>query len=130
MKLKVWYGLRKLTAKAVRKPSIIVMFENSEYWKNENYAKRAMEIVYVRYQTDDEKKDAEGCSRCLSVYEIFFLDDKRFKKSPELAIQYNFQSDSNNVSEEERTEIARKLRERIYKFYNIKEPEGVQLNLF
>lgn len=130
MKLRVWYGLRKLTAKAIRKPSIIVMFENSQYWKNEGYVKRAMEIIHVRHQSDDEKKDAEGCSRVLSAYELFFMDDKRYKKSPELAIQANFNADSNNVSEEERILIAEKLRARIYDFYGVTEPDSVQLNLF
>lgn len=130
MELRVWYGLRKLTPKIVKKPSIIVIFENSYLWKNEISVKQKMKVLHTRFQTEDEMADAEYSNRVFTIYEMKFLHDKRYQKSPELAIQNNFLVDSNNVTEQERLIIADKLRKEIYNFYNIIEPKEVQLQIF
>ena len=127
MKLRVWYGLRKLTTKAVKKPAIVIVYENSWYWKNEDRINQAMKVIYTRYQTEQEASDAHN-SRYTYIYYELFLEDKHFKKSPELAIQYNSYSDRKQVSEEERELIASKIRAEIYKFYNIQEPDSVPIN--
>ncbi len=129
MKLKVYYGLRKLTKKAIRRPSILVIFENTEYHKNQWYVDRAMVVLHTRYQTEGEMEDAKYVNRILSSYEIF-LDDKVIKGDPERAILLNFEKDSKNVSEKERLLIADKIREKIYSFYNLKPIDNRQLSLF
>ena len=51
-----------------------------------------------------------------------FLDDKRYKGSAEFAIRQNLLADKNNVSKSELEEIANKLRNEVYRFYDVKEP--------
>lgn len=128
--LKVYYGLIKLTEKAVKKPSILVAFEDESSPLNEDWISRRMKILHIREQTKMESLDSKKSNRMFTFFEMFFLHDKRFKNSPELAIQHNFNADSNNVSFEERTIIAQKIRSEIYKFYNIFEPNEIQLTLF
>lgn len=127
-KLRVWYGLRKLTAKVVRRPSIIIVYENSWHWKNDENIKKMMKVVHTRFQTEQEVSDACKHNRMYSVWELY-LNDKRFKKSPELAIRQNSYEDRTQVSEVERNLIADKLRAEVYKFYNLQEPQGLQLCL-
>lgn len=127
--LRVWYGLRKLTPTVVKKPSIIVAFENGYLWKNENSIKRMMKILHCRFQTEQELEDCNMSSRVFSIWEIY-LNDKKFNGDIERAIEFNYQCDSNNVSEQERIEIANKIRNEIYDFYNIKPKNKVQMELF
>jgi len=129
MKLRVWYGLRKLTEKVVKKPSIIIVFENEYTWKNEESVKRMMKVLHTRYQTEDEMKDAEGGTRVFTIWEIF-LQDRKFDGDVEKAIAYNRQCDINNVKEIELDEIENKIRKEIYDFYNIKKRTKNQLRLF
>lgn len=129
-KLRVWYGLRRLTAKAVKKPSIIVIFENAYMAKNEASINQKMKVLHERYQTEAEMVDVENCNRVFTVYEMQFLDNKFYKKSPLLAIENNFKADQNHVSLEERTLIKEKLLNEVYKFYNIQEPSELQLQFF
>ena len=128
-KLRVWYGLRKFTPTVVKKPSIIICFENGYLWKNENSVKRMMKILYCRFQTEQEIQDCKMSSRVFSIWEIY-LNDKKFNGDIERAIEFNFQCDSNNVSEEERYQIADKIRNEIYDFYNIKPKSKIQMELF
>ncbi|GIM53735.1 hypothetical protein [Capnocytophaga cynodegmi] len=119
MKLRVWYGLTKLTKKIVKKPSIRVVFENGWYWKNEDIVKRQMQVLHTRYQSENEMKDAENSRTYLTMYELYIFHDKRFKGDPERAILQNYADDVGNVSDEERELIANKFRDEIYTFYNI-----------
>ena len=130
MKLRVWYGLRKLTEKAVKKPSIIVIYENAYMTKNEVSVNQKIKVLHTRFQTEAEMIDVENCNRVFTVYEMQFLNEKSYKKSPQFAIECNFKADENHVSIEERTEIKEKLLREIYKFYNITEPKECQLELF
>lgn len=130
-KLKVYYGLRKLTAKAVRKPSIIVVFENANnnMRKNEKAINRLMYKVHERFQTQGEGFDADQSNRMFTVYEIF-LEDRNIQGDPERAIKLNFLQDANNVSLQERQLIAEKIRAEIYNFYHIQQKNNKQLRLF
>jgi hypothetical protein len=128
-KLRVWYGLRKLTKKAVRKPSIIVVFENSFSVKNHEKIIQKMNVLHTRYQTKEEDESGRGGNRMFTSFEMFFLDDKKFKKSPLKAIEFNYECDSNHVSKIEREEIKTKLLKEIYHFYGIKEPRPPQLEI-
>lgn len=119
-KLNVWYGLRKLTPTAVRKPSIVVAFENEYTPRNEPTVNRLMKVLHTRWQTAEELQDCGLHSRTLSVYEIYFLHDKKFNGDIEKAIEFNSLADNKHVSEEERNEIANKIRSEIYDYYNIK----------
>lgn len=129
-KLRVWYGLRRLTAKAIKKPSIIVIFENEYMAKNEAAINQKMKVLHTRFQTEAEMQDSENCTRVFHVYEMMFLDNKVYKKSPLLAIEHNFKADANHVSLEERTIIKEKLLREVYRFYGITEPKELQLQLF
>lgn len=128
-KLRVWYGLRKLTPKVVKRPSITIVFENGYLWKNEASVNRMMKVLHCRFQTKEEMQDSDKCTRVFSVWEIY-LNDKKFNGDIERAIEFNYQCDSNNVSELERFEIANKIRNEIYDFYNIKPKNKVQMELF
>lgn len=128
--LRVWYGLRRLTEKAVKKPSIIVIFENEYMTKNEASVNQKMKVLHTRFQTEAEMKDADNCNRVFTVYEMQFFDNKAYKKSPLFAIESNFKADVNHVSEQERTTIKEKLLKEVYQFYGITEPAERQLELF
>ena len=69
-----------------------------------------MNVVYVREQTEGEKKGVENAIRMFTEYSVF-MDDKKFKGSLNLALIFNSEADKNNVSLEERTLIMQKLRE-------------------
>ena len=71
MRLRVWYGLRKLTKKAVKKPAIVIVYENSWYWKNEDRINQAMKVIYTRYQTEQEASDAPNSRYTYIYYELF-----------------------------------------------------------
>lgn len=129
-KLRVWYGLRRLTAKAIKKPSIIVIFENEYMAKNEASVNQKMKVLHERYQTEAEMIDVENCNRVFTVYEMQFFDNKTYKNSPLLAAENNFKADANHVSLEERTIIKEKLLNEVYRFYGITEPKELQLQLF
>lgn len=129
-KLRVWYGLRRLTEKAVKKPSIIVIYENAYMSKNEASVNQKMKVLHTRFQTEAEMIDVENCNRVFTVYEMQFFDNKAYKKSPLFAIEQNFKADENHVSLEERTMIKEKLLREVYQFYGITEPTERQLELF
>lgn len=130
MRLRVWYGLRRLTEKAVKKPSIIVIYENAYMSKNEASVNQKMKVLHARFQTESEMIDVENCNRVFTVYEMQFLDNRVYKKSPLFAIEQNFKADENHVSLEERTTIKEKLLKEVYQFYGITEPKELQLDLF
>ena len=82
--------------------------------------------VYIRYQTEEEKKDIEFCTRILSEDSIF-LDSKEAKGSLEKVLHINFIADSKQVSQEVREEIRDKLRkEFLLNHRNYKEPKAFQ----
>ena len=110
-RLRVFYGWNKVN-KIRKKEAISVIFENDTQREERTmkFINRMMEVVYVRNQTEDEKKDADGSARSYTEYSLF-LEEKHFQGSLELALRCNFESDKNNVSEEERETIRKKLRE-------------------
>lgn len=111
--LKVYYGWRKLTKKAVRRPQLLVLYENSDgnYERKSNVLHRMMpKITHVRNQSEKETEDAYYKNREFTSYG-FFIDDRKIKGDIEIALQLNFEADSNHVSTEEREEIRNKLRE-------------------
>jgi len=127
--LKAYYGLRKLTKKAIRRPSIIVVFENGKSSKNIIRINQMMKILHVRNQTKQELTDAKVCNRMFTVYEMF-LHDKKYKNDPEKAIEHNYMADKNHVSEQERLKIKEAIQSEIYSFYDINAKPKKQLQLF
>lgn len=128
-RLRVFYGWSRVN-KIRKKEAISVVFENDcqPDERTMKFINRMMNVVYIRDQTEDEKKDAEGAFRMFTEYSIF-LDDKRFQRSLELALKYNFESDKNNVPEEERETIRKKLRKHYLSLHpGYKEPT-VQLEI-
>lgn len=109
--LRVFYGWARIN-KIRKKEAISVVFENEEQReeKTMRFIKKMMDVVYVRLQTEDEKKGADKATRMFSEYSLF-MADKHFKGSLELALKHNSEADANNVSPEERELIKQKLRE-------------------
>lgn len=110
-RLRVFYGWAKVN-KIRKKEAISVVFENNSQREERTmrFINKMLDVVYVREQTDNEKIGVEKAVRMFTEYSVF-LNDKRVQGSLELALKYNSESDSNNVSEEERELIASKLRE-------------------
>lgn len=110
-RLRVFYGWCKVN-KIRKKEAISVIFENDSQPEERTmkFINRMMNVVYVRDQTEEEKMDAEGHARSFTEYSLF-LEEKHFQGSLELVLRCNFESDKNNVSEDERETIRKKLRE-------------------
>lgn len=110
-RLRVFYGWAKVN-KIRKKEAISVVFENDcqREERTMRFINKMMDLVYVRDQTDDEKKGTENAIRMFTEYSVF-LSDKRFNGSLELALKSNSEADRNNVSEEERETIKTKLRD-------------------
>ena len=129
-RLKVYYGWRKLS-KTIKRESLTVIFLNDttgpRIGKDDNDGvTRFINIAHCRWQTEDEMRDAKCFNRIYSVYEIF-MDDKHIQGSLELALQINYNSDRNHVSEDERKLIRDKLRESYMNVHpDYKEPCGQQ----
>jgi hypothetical protein len=119
--LKVYYGYAYLN-NTIKHRSLRVLFENERHnpMRNDVFIKKALKVVYERYQTEGEMSDCELCSRIFSCYELF-IDKKPFYGDIDKVLQTNFESDSNNVSVEERQEIRAKLRKAYFEHYGIKE---------
>lgn len=128
--LRVFYGWARL-GKIRKKEAISVIFENDRM-REERTMKaitKYQDTVYVRQQTPDEKRDAEGAIRMFTEFSVF-LSDKRIKGSLQRALQENTEADRKNVSKKELKEIANKLRDAFLESHpNYKEPM-LQLNLF
>lgn len=128
--LRVFYGWARL-GKIRKKEAISVIFENDRMREERTMKAIAkyQDTVYVRQQTLDEKRDAEGATRMFTEFSVF-LSDKRIKGSLQRALQQNSEADRKNVSQKELAEIANKLREAYLESHpDYKEPM-LQLNLF
>lgn len=146
--LRVWYGWAKLN-KVRKREAISVIFENGKQSseRTDGFIRKMQNTVYVRYQTDEEAKDAVSKSRMFTEYNIF-MDDKAIRNSLDFALWENSEADANNVSANERAVIEAKLRtaymsaHRLYKEpnpnfakiqifkYSHKVTEPIQLELF
>lgn len=108
--LRVFYGWTKL-GKVRKKEAISVIFENER--QREERTMRAIakyqDTVYVREQSKQEEKGAEGINRVFTEYSIFLLD-KQIKGSLAKALKVNSDADKHNVSLEERNKIEAALR--------------------
>lgn len=126
MKLKVFYGYAKLTKKVMKKAQLVVYFENEYSSDSEKWINRRMFVVYSRYQTEDEMKDAEGINRRYTMYG-YFIDDKPFYGDIEKVLEKNMLADSKNVLKSELIEIREKLRTAYYLVYHRKPIQNRQL---
>ena len=110
--LRVFYGWSKVN-KIQEKEAISVIFENDRGRdeRTMRFINKMMDVVYVREQTDREKKGVEDAIRMFTEYSIF-MNDKKIKGSLEKALRYNSEADKNNISSKERELIMQKLRER------------------
>lgn len=113
MALLVWYGVSKIN-KIRKKRAIEVMYENDNSTRDRtlNLVNRMIHIAYVRDQTKEEEKDAKYVNRVLTTFTMFIDEKKTFGGSLEKAIEHNSQAEVNNVSEEERQNIADALRKK------------------
>ena len=108
-KLRVYYGWARLN-KIRKREAISIVFENCQQNGEhaEKFLKRMQDTVFVRFQTDEEAKDAEGVNRMYTEFSIF-LDHKNIKGSRQAALMENHNADSHHVSENIRDEIRDKL---------------------
>ena len=108
--LRVWYGWAKLN-KIRKREAISVIFENGKQSseRTDGFIRKMQNTVYVRYQTDEEAKDAESKSRMFTEYNTF-MNDKAIRNSLDFALWVNSEADANNVSAKERAVIEEKLR--------------------
>ena len=131
--LPVYYGRAKLN-KIAKREALTVIFLNGYAGPRigkdgHDGVTRFIEICAMRYQTEDEVKDAEFSNRIYSVYNIF-MDDKAIKGSLDAALRANYEADSKNVSEKERKSIREKLKSVFMKNHpDYREPTGFQLQL-
>ncbi len=127
--LRVFYGWAKI-GKIRKKEAISVIFEN-DHMREERTLRavnKYQETVYVRSQTDEEKKDAQYSTRMFTEYSIF-LDDKKIKGSLELALRANSDADKNHISEDMRSEISNALRSHFLLHHSSYKEPIVQLTL-
>ena len=87
-----------------------------------------MHVVYWRYQTKEEAKDADKSNRIFHLYSMFF---EKYKFDIEFLLSENSKADENHVSKDERELIKELLRNKIKELYpqyvtDIKKP--IQLN--
>lgn len=110
-RLKVYYGWTKVN-KIRKREAISVIFENeSGAGEHSRYSKtlhKLQDTVFVRYQTEDEAKDAAAHNRVFTEYSIF-LDDKTINGDLQKALNANEEADKNNVSKEMSLEIRNAL---------------------
>lgn len=127
----VYYGFSKLTKKAVRKRSVVIQYANTKLYNNERqqkYINQKMQIVYFRFQTEEEAKfcGTPESTRSWTKWE-YFVDDKRWYGNLDAVLDDNFKAESENVSVEEREKIREALKnnfEKHYKQYKTKRNES------
>ena len=111
-KLKVYYGWAKI-GNVRKKRSLSVMFENEVQGCRSDRGQRCLktiqEIVFERYQTEEEEMDARQQNRIFTEY-CLFLDEKPIKGSLEKCLQINNEADRNHVSKAMRNRIEEALR--------------------
>lgn len=117
--LRVFYGLAKLTPKIVKKPSVLVMYENEYNTQNDKFVNQKMEVVYVRNQTIDEIIAGKFANRTFTRYE-YFINEKPWSGDIEAIFFDNFMADENHVEKDQRNEIRDMLNKRIKTFYKNK----------
>jgi len=92
-RLQVWYGLRKLTKKVVKKKSLCCIYENSYFHKNQTAVNRAIHVFYKRDQTPSEKIAAAYSTNMRTLYFAeYCLDNKKFKGDIEKCINAFFRT--------------------------------------
>lgn len=108
-KLRVYYGWARIN-KIRKREAISVIFENCQQngQHAERFIKRMQDTVYVRFQTEEEAKDAEGINRMYTEYAIF-MDHKNIRGNLNAALTENHIADANHVPENIRDEIRKKL---------------------
>ncbi|MGG7468704.1 hypothetical protein [Chryseobacterium arthrosphaerae] len=122
-RLRVFYGVSKLN-KILKKRALTVMFENDTCGlpeDNERKVSKWMHIVYVRFQTIDEKQDAIYRHKMFTTYQSF-IDEKPWKGDFKAVLHNNYLADENHVSEKERLIIKEKLGHALRTFYDLEVP--------
>lgn len=127
-RLRVWYGWARQN-KIRKKEAISVIFENEQgdSDRKQLFIKRMQDTVFVRFQSEEEAKDAEGINRVFTEYSLF-MDNKAICGSLSQALTINHQKDRNHVGEDVRDKIMDALRSAYLRSHpKYKEPY-VQLN--
>ncbi|WP_430933237.1 hypothetical protein [Saccharicrinis sp. 156] len=117
-RLFVYYGFRKLTRKAVKKPQLVVFFENANNnpTKSEEWVNRRIEIIHKREQSEEEKKDSFNNNRMFTEYG-YFIEDKPYYGDIEKVLNQNYEADKHHVTKTERDAIRAKLRNAFKSYY-------------
>lgn len=131
-KLPVYYGWSKLNG-AQKREALAVIYLNAAPGPRINKdgfngVTRYLDVVYTRYQTADEQKDAAKSNRIYTRYELY-LDDKHINGSLEALLHENFKADENNVSKPEREKIKQLLKARFLQTHKNYQDPGRQLQI-
>ncbi len=114
----VFYGFARLTKKAIKKRSIVIQYANTTNYndRQKRYIEQKMHIVHQRYQTGGEALDCPTAIRSWTKWE-YFVDSKPWLGNIDSVLIDNFNTESDNVSLEERTLIMEKLRKGYQRYY-------------
>lgn len=131
-KLPVYYGWSKLNG-AQKREALAVIFLNAAPGPRinkdgANGVTRYLDVVYTRYQTADEMKDAAKSNRIYTRYELY-LDDKNINGSLDALLYENYKADENNVSKPEREKIKAALKARFLQIHKNYQDPGRQLQI-
>lgn len=112
-KLKVYYGWARI-GNVRKKRALSVMFENDAQGCRSERGQRCLrtiqDIVFERYQTNEEEKEGKQQNRIFTEYSLF-LDAKPINGSLERCLLINSDADKNHVSKDIRDKISDTLRE-------------------
>lgn len=112
-KLKVYYGWARI-GNVRKKRALSVMFENDAQGCRSDRGQRCLrtiqDIVFERYQTNEEEKEGKQQNRIFTEYSLF-LDAKPINGSLERCLLINSDADKNHVSKDIRDKISDTLRE-------------------
>lgn len=111
-KLKVYYGWSRI-GNVRKKRALSVMFENEIQGCRSDRGQRCLrtiqDIVFERYQTNEEMADGKHQNRIFTEYSLF-LDEKPINGSLEICLLINNEADKNHVTKAMRDRISDALR--------------------
>lgn len=111
-KLKVYYGWSRI-GNVRKKRALSVMFENEIQGCRSDRGQRCLrtiqDIVFERYQTNEEMADGKHQNRIFTEYSLF-LDEKPINGSLERCLLINNEADKNHVTKAMRDRISDALR--------------------
>lgn len=127
-KLRVFYAFAKITPKIVRKPCIVILYENGWSTRNDFSINKRFKVIHTRFQTEKEIEDGQYINRMYTEFR-YFINEAPWNGDIDAILHDNFEADKNNVSEIERQIIRQKLISEVQGFYGNKLKNQIQLRI-